>query len=190
MTDDRIADNAGSVSTSRSRSAVGRASGTISRWLGRSSSLQATGRFLRRQLWAWPIIAAVLLGGAGWWVNHSIEDAMRRQRAADLNAMVDASVTALRTWTGEQRINVQLFAEDEQLRPALMELLRVAGGSLPRAAIGAGEGSRILARSAETPASAQRLRGIFRGLSQRRRARSRPGSSRRQDVDGLPQGSL
>jgi eukaryotic-like serine/threonine-protein kinase len=83
---------------------------------------------LRRQLWAWPIIAAVVLGGAGWWVNHAIEDAMREQRAADLNAMVDASVAALRTWIGEQRINVQLLAEDEQLRPLVVELLAAAGG--------------------------------------------------------------
>ena len=111
-----------------SRSAVGRVSGAVSRWFGTSTSLQATGRFLRRQLWAWPIIAAVLFGGAGWWVNHSMEDAMRQQRATDLNTMVDASVTALRTWMGEQRINVQLFAEDEQLRPLVLELLRMADG--------------------------------------------------------------
>jgi hypothetical protein len=114
------------TSGSPSRSAVGRFSGTVSRWFGSSSTLQATGRFLRRQLWAWPIIAAVLLGGAGWWVGRSIEDAMAQQRATDLNTMVDASVTALHTWMGEQRINVQLIAEDEQLRPMVTELLRMA----------------------------------------------------------------
>jgi eukaryotic-like serine/threonine-protein kinase len=121
----RVSSSGGPIS----RSGVGRVSGAVSRWLGSVSSLQTTGRFLRRQLWAWPIIAAVLFGGAGWWVNHSIEDAMRRQRAADLNAMVDASVAALRTWMGEQRINVQLFAEDEQLRPMVTDLLRTADGS-------------------------------------------------------------
>jgi eukaryotic-like serine/threonine-protein kinase len=128
VTDDRNTDRAGASSSPMSRSAVGRVSGAFSRILGSSTRIQATGRFLRRQLWTWPIIAAVLLGGAGWWVNHSIEDAMRRQRATDLNTMVDASVTALRTWMGEQRINVRLFAEDEQLRPWVVELLREAGG--------------------------------------------------------------
>jgi hypothetical protein len=127
MTNDRRTDDAGA--SSAPLSGVGRVSGVVSRWFGRSTSLQATGRFLRRQLWAWPIVAAVLFGGAGWWVNRSIENAMQRQRAADLNAMVDASVTALRTWMGEQRINVQLFAEDEQLRPLVAELLRLADGS-------------------------------------------------------------
>jgi eukaryotic-like serine/threonine-protein kinase len=125
---DRSTDVASS-SSPMSRSALGRASGVLSRLLTSSSRIQATGRFLRRQLWAWPIIAAVVLGGAGWWVNNSIEDALRRQRVADLDAMVDASVTALRTWIGEQRINVQLFADDERLQPMVMELLRTADGS-------------------------------------------------------------
>jgi len=54
---------------------------------------------------------------------------MRRQRETDLNTMVDASVEALRVWMGEQRINVQLVAEDEPLRPLVLELLGMADGS-------------------------------------------------------------
>ena len=50
---------------------------------------------------------------------------MLRQRANDLNAMVDASVTALCAWMGEQKINVQLVADDERLRPLVAELLAV-----------------------------------------------------------------
>ena len=41
-------------------------------------------RFLRRQFWTWPLIAAALLGGAGWWVNRSVETAMRQQRINEL----------------------------------------------------------------------------------------------------------
>ncbi len=100
-----------------------------SRLFASASTLQATGRFLRQQLWAWPIIAAVLFGGAGWSVHHAVEDAMREQRATDLNVMVDASVTALRTWMGEQQVNVQLFTDDEQLRPLVAELLGKADGT-------------------------------------------------------------
>ena len=69
--------------------------------------------FLRRQLWAWPIVAAILFGGAGFFVHRSVDNAMRDQRAIDLNTMVDASAKPSRVWMGEQRINVQLFAEDE-----------------------------------------------------------------------------
>jgi hypothetical protein len=112
-----------------SHSAVGRVSGAVSRLFGSASKVQATGRFLRRQLWAWPIVAALLFGGAGWWVHHAVENAMRQQRATDLNTMVDASVTSVRVWMGEQRSNVQLFAEDELLRPMVMELLPLADGS-------------------------------------------------------------
>ena len=54
---------------------------------------------------------------------------MREQRAADLNVMADASVTAVHVWMGEQRINAQLFAEDEQLRPLVAELLNIADGT-------------------------------------------------------------
>lgn len=109
-----------------SRSAVGRVSGAVSRLFGSSTRIQATGRFLRQQVWAWPIIAAILFGGTGWYVNRLVEDAMREQRATDLNAMVDASVSALRVWMGEQRINVELFANDDKLQPLIAELLRLA----------------------------------------------------------------
>ena len=44
-----------------SRAAIGRTTSRISRLIGRSVTLKTTGRFLRQQLWAWPIIAAVLL---------------------------------------------------------------------------------------------------------------------------------
>ncbi len=83
-----------------SRSAVGRVTGRFSRLAGGSSAVRATGRFLRRQLWAWPILAAVVFGGAGWWVHGAVEEALRRQRANELNTMVDASVTSLRVWMG------------------------------------------------------------------------------------------
>ena len=112
-----------------SRSAVGRVTGMASRLFASASSLQATGRFFRRQLWAWPMIAAVLFGGSGWWVHQSVENAMREQRAADLNVMADASVSALRVWMGEQRVNAEHFADDEQLQPLVAELLALADGT-------------------------------------------------------------
>lgn len=108
-----------------SRSAVGRASSNVSRLFGGTSTVQATGRFLRRQLWAWPIIAAVVLGGAGWWVHQSVENALRDQRAIDLNTMVDASANALRVWMDEQQVNVRLIAGDKELAPLVSELLKV-----------------------------------------------------------------
>ncbi len=115
-----------------SRSAVGRASSAFSRLFASSSRLQATARFLRRQLWAWPIIAAILLGGVGWWVDRSVEGAMREQRATDLNVMVDSSVEALRIWINEQKVNVKLVADDEKIRPMVADLIRLAGSPTMR----------------------------------------------------------
>ena len=112
-----------------SRTSVGRVSGAVSRWFGSSTGIKATSKFLRRQLWAWPIIAAAVVVAAYWGVSRSIENAMLQQRANDLNSMVDASVTALRTWMHEQQINVQLTAEDERLRPLVTELLAAGQGT-------------------------------------------------------------
>ncbi len=119
--------------SSQSRSTVGRVTGAMSRWLGGVSTIQSTGRLLRRQVWAWPIVAALVFGGIGWWVHRVVESAMRDQRATDLNVMVDASATAVRVWMGEQRINVDLVAADDELRPLVRELLLLADGS-PKAA--------------------------------------------------------
>jgi eukaryotic-like serine/threonine-protein kinase len=114
---------------SPSRSAVGRVSGTMSRWFGGVLSVQSTGRFLRRQIWLWPMLAAVVFGAVGFGVHFAVESAMREQRTTDLNVMVDASVTAMHVWMKEQGINVDLVAEDEELRPPVRELLRFADGS-------------------------------------------------------------
>ncbi len=108
---------------------MGRASRAVSHWFGSASSLQVTGKFLRRQLWAWPVIAAAVVVVAYWWVSRSIENAMLQQRANELNSMVDASVTALLTWMREQEINVQLIAKDSKLAPLVAELLPASQGA-------------------------------------------------------------
>src|SRR5206468_2380825 len=109
-----------------SRSAVGRATGRFTRLIGGSATVQATGRFLRRQVWAWPIIAAVLLGGAGWWVYTAVEGAMRQQRVSELTTILGADVAALRVWMQDQESTAELIARDDQLRPLVEELLVLA----------------------------------------------------------------
>ncbi|MGL4555228.1 MAG: hypothetical protein ACRC33_29015 [Gemmataceae bacterium] len=112
-----------------SGSAVGWFSGRLSRWFGSDLTVQSVGRFLRHQVWVWPIVAALVLGGIGWWVHRSVEGAMRERRAADLTALVESSVTAVRVWAGEQRVLARLFADDDRLRQPVLELLALAGGS-------------------------------------------------------------
>jgi hypothetical protein len=54
---------------------------------------------------------------------------MRDERVTDLNVIVDASVSALHVWMDDQRINAQLLADDDQLRPLVAELLQLSDGS-------------------------------------------------------------
>jgi hypothetical protein len=93
-----------------SRSAIERATGGFSRRLGGSATIQAASRFLRRQLWAWPIIAALLLGGIGCWVSGSVEQAMRERRIDELQTILNADTEALRIWIAEQSKGENLLA--------------------------------------------------------------------------------
>jgi tRNA A-37 threonylcarbamoyl transferase component Bud32 len=92
----------------------------------RSSSaftLENTTKFLRSQVWVWPIVAAVLLGGAGWWAHRSINNAMRRQRINELTTVLEADVAALRVWMANQRAKAELIAGDEPIHQLVEELL-------------------------------------------------------------------
>jgi serine/threonine protein kinase len=111
-----------------SRSHIGRATGKLSRLFGGISAARATSRFLRRQLWAWPIVAALLLGVAGWLVNRSVEGAMREQRIEMLTTILDADVAALKAWFKDHRGNADLIAGDEQLFAMFEELAKSAQG--------------------------------------------------------------
>jgi hypothetical protein len=95
--------------------------------LGRSvrltGPLLATASFFRRQLWAWPVLMAVVLGGIGWWVYESVEGAMRRQLADEMTTTLGADVTSLRTWMGEQEANARILAASEFIAPRARELL-------------------------------------------------------------------
>lgn len=110
-----------------SRSRIGR----VSRLLTSKSKLQATRRFLRREIWAWPLIAAALIGGLGWWISGTVETAMHKERSEELNVIADAAVTALQIWMDDQRAIASLFADDEELTPFIADLLSKTG--LPNA---------------------------------------------------------
>ncbi len=107
---------------------MSRSSPSLSRFsrFGRHSrSLTVTGTFLRRQLWVWPLIAAVLLALLSWWVMGAVEGVMRKQVAAELTAIRDADVTALRGWMRQQEADAKLMAMSDRIRPAITELLRM-----------------------------------------------------------------
>jgi hypothetical protein len=116
-----------------------------------SSTVSTSGRFLRRQIWIWPLIAAPFLAGLGWWVSRTIEDALRRQRIDELTTVLDADVAALRQWMDNQRATAELVAADETLSAAVQELLALS--DQPREArsalVGAPAQATIRSRLAE-----------------------------------------
>jgi eukaryotic-like serine/threonine-protein kinase len=95
----------------------------FSRFGRHSRSFQVTGTFLRRQLWLWPLIGAVVLVGVAWWVNSAVETVMRKQVASELVAIRDADVTALRVWMKQQQADAKVLAMSDRIRPAVTELI-------------------------------------------------------------------
>ncbi len=83
-----------------------------------SVALDATTKFLRRQLWAWPVIAAAVIGVSGWWVNSSIETALREQRAATMTTILKADVEALRGWVKREEQMAVILADAPEVRQA------------------------------------------------------------------------
>ncbi len=92
-------------------------------------SIAFTSLLLRKQLWIWPIIAALLLGACGWWVSRSVENAMHQRRAAELTTILNADIAALQVWTDDQAKQAELIAKDNQLLPDVQSLLKVKGSS-------------------------------------------------------------
>jgi predicted Ser/Thr protein kinase len=84
---------------------------------------------LRKQLWVWPILAALLLGVVGRWISRSVEAAMRERRVAELTTVLNADVAALRVWMTEQAIDAEFMADDQRILPAVSELLQAAADS-------------------------------------------------------------
>jgi hypothetical protein len=93
---------------------------------GVSQSLGKTGAMLRRQLWLWPVLAALVIGAVGWWVTDSVEDAMRENRAGQLTALLNADVEALHAWTHDQAAIAQALAHSKPVRAAAGEFLAIA----------------------------------------------------------------
>ncbi len=94
---------------------------------------------LRKQLWIWPILAAILLGACGWWVSRSVENAMLQRRMAELTTILNADIAAVQVWTIDQAKQAELIAKDNQLLPDVQSLLKAAAST--------GDSGRSLLRS-------------------------------------------
>jgi hypothetical protein len=96
---------------------------------GLSSSSGITRTLFKRQLWVWPIIAAVILGVLAWFTNRSIEGAMHQQMAAQLGTILNADIEAVRIWIKEQEVDAELMAAAGPVLSCARELVALADGT-------------------------------------------------------------
>ena len=90
---------------------------------GFATSLATTSVVLKRQLWLWPLVAALVLGGLGWWVRGDVEQAMRENLASELTTILNADVQALTLWTKDQEAVARSLAQSPALGPLVRQLV-------------------------------------------------------------------
>ncbi|MGQ0634115.1 MAG: serine/threonine protein kinase [Planctomycetaceae bacterium] len=81
--------------------------------------------FLRKQVWLWPLLAALALAAAGYPIRSSVESAMKASLAEQLRTILDADVAALRIWIQLQESNAQTVADDRDVRQAVTEIVKL-----------------------------------------------------------------
>jgi len=89
-------------------------------------SFIATNLFLRKQLWIWPVLAAVLLLSIGLWVRGAIEESQKADLTDDLTSILNADVEALDIWMKAQRSNATSAADDVMIGKLARELVTLA----------------------------------------------------------------
>lgn len=96
-------------------------------WASRSvaNSLNTTQRFLKRQIWAWPIIAVVLISALHFGMTRAIESTMKANLASDLESLRDVDKAMLLQWMSTQERNAESMANDATTRRIVTELLEV-----------------------------------------------------------------
>src|SRR5262245_43012065 len=85
-----------------------------------------TALFLQRQLWIWPLIAAVALGVIAVWVRVRVDNAIQAQLASELEIVLKADVEGLKIWLESQCSNASAAARSDDVERLVGELITVA----------------------------------------------------------------
>jgi hypothetical protein len=89
-------------------------------------SVAVTNLLLRKQIWIWPLFAAVVLAPVGYWLRTRVEGAMKSSMASQLEVILAADVAALEQWLETQRSNVQTAAASLTRARLARELVSLA----------------------------------------------------------------
>src|SRR5512135_1510341 len=76
-----------------------------------------------KQNWIMPLLAALVVACVGWWADRELREVMHEELSGDLRTMLEADVTALEIWMGNQKKIAEALAEEPRLRNLAVELL-------------------------------------------------------------------
>ena len=110
-------------SISRVNSAVRSSAGSVIR------SALSTGKWLRRAIWIWPIIAAVILGGVGLVLRSAVERNIQLDTESRMETILNAEVAALTLWVKGQEKAATTAAVDPLLISETEKLLQLPSSS-------------------------------------------------------------
>lgn len=90
-----------------------------------SRTIDATRRFLGSQVWAWPLIAGLILCLVGWTTARAIEKAIGDQVGEQIGSIREAVVKGLRLWMKQQEATAVTLASSDRLIQEVKTLLEL-----------------------------------------------------------------
>lgn len=96
-----------------------------------------------KNIWILLLLIAGLVGAVGWWADHQLRQTIQRELRAELEATLDANVTALEIWMENQKRLAATLADEPRLKVIALKLLEASAESATNRAL-LGELSREL----------------------------------------------
>lgn len=89
-------------------------------------SAAVTNLFLQKNLWVWPLVAAIVLATIAYWLRARVEQAVKASLADQLQVILAADVAALEQWLATQRSNVETAAASQTRADLAQKLIALA----------------------------------------------------------------
>lgn len=94
-------------------------------------SIQSTRLFLKKNLWAWPIVAVLVLSVVGFSIRSAIESTMRSSVQSQLQTLLDVEVAMLQSWLEVQQSNAEAAANSNETQNFVKQLLEAVDPTNP-----------------------------------------------------------
>jgi eukaryotic-like serine/threonine-protein kinase len=93
-------------------------------------TVSRTGLFLKKQLWIFPVIAAVILAIVGVTTRTTIESMMRENLRSQLETLLGVETAMMESWIKDQFANTAALANSPAIRKHVYELLEAVDPTL------------------------------------------------------------